>query len=198
MRKFCLAGITLSLLLLAGIAQAQEFDVGFGVNTMLAPSASTNSNGYATQSLKGGAYPVVGAYGIFHKHFGLGGEIAWKASQGLYQGYQPYRPLFFDFNGVYAKPVSKHIGVEAMAGIGAETIRFYQNYYTCNFVTCTNYSSSTHFLGHFGAGLKYYFYGNFYIRPEAHVYLINNNIEFSSPWAARVGASIGYTFRPIQ
>jgi hypothetical protein len=198
MRKLILAGSAAFLLLLVGAAQAQEFDVGFGVNTMLAPSASSASNGYASQSLNGGAYPVVGAYGLFKKHFGVGGEIAWKASQGLYQGYQPYRPLFFDFNGVYVRPVGKHLSAELMAGIGAETIRFYQQYYTCSFVSCTNYSSSTHFLGHFGAGVKYYFYGNFFIRPEAHIYLINNNIEFSSPWAARVGASIGYTFRPIQ
>jgi len=198
MRTLGLAGTSVLLLVLAGAAHAQQFDVGFGVNTILAPSASSASNGYATQSLKGGAYPVFGAYGLFKKHFGVGGEVAWKASQGLYQGYQPYRPLFFDFNGVYAPPVGKHLEAELMAGIGAETIRFYQQYYTCNFVTCTNYSSSTHFLGHFSAGLKYYFYGNFFIRPEAHIYLINNNVEFSSPWAARVGASIGYTFRALQ
>jgi hypothetical protein len=198
MKNTVQAGFIVLVFALAGTLQAQEFNVGFGVNTILAPSASSASNGYAAQSLTGGAYPVFSAYGLIKHSFGLGGEVAWKASQGLYQGYQPYRPLFFDFNAVYAPTVNKHFGPELMGGIGFETIRFYQQFYTCNFVSCTNYSSSTHFLGHFGMGLKYYFYGNFFIRPEAHVYLINNNVEFSSPFATRVGASIGYTFRPIQ
>ena len=81
------------------------------------------------------------------------------------------------------------------AGIGAESIRFYQNFYTCGYFSgCTNYTTSTHFMGHFGAGIRFYPFGNFFIRPEAHVYLIRNNIEFSSNYAVRYGASIGYTF----
>jgi hypothetical protein len=49
-------------------------------------------------------------------------------------------------------------------------------------------------MGHFGAGVKIYVHGNFFVRPEANFYLIRNNVEFSSAYATRVGASLGYTF----
>src|SRR5207249_10583498 len=52
-------------------------------------------------------------------------EIAWKGSRGLYAGFQPYRPLFYDLNGVFA-PRLKNIGAEVQAGIGWESLRFYQ------------------------------------------------------------------------
>jgi hypothetical protein len=34
-----------------------------------------------------------------------------------------------------------------------------------------------------------------FIRPEVHVYLVNNNVEFSGSRATRFGASLGYSFR---
>jgi hypothetical protein len=49
-------------------------------------------------------------------------------------------------------------------------------------------------MGHFGGGLRLYVWGNLFVRPEAHFYLIHNNTDFSGPWAARYGASIGYSF----
>jgi hypothetical protein len=49
-------------------------------------------------------------------------------------------------------------------------------------------------MGDFGAGLKFYPKGGFFIRPEAKVYLVTNNQLFSSSYATRFGASIGYTF----
>jgi hypothetical protein len=50
-------------------------------------------------------------------------------------------------------------------------------------------------MGDFGAGLKLYPTHNFFIRPEAKLYLVTNNQLFSSSYATRVGASIGYTFK---
>jgi hypothetical protein len=185
------------LLVVLPVAQAQQLDVAFGVGTMTAPSAETASQQYSPQSLTGGAYPVFSANVLLKKAFGVSGNIAWRGSQNLYAGYQPYRPLFYDINALYAPKLSKYFTAELMGGIGAESIRFYQNYYNCSyFGGCTNYTSSNHFMGHFGAGLRYYVHGNFFIRPEAHLYLINNNNEFSSPRATRFGISIGYSFRP--
>ena len=51
-------------------------------------------------------------------------------------------------------------------------------------------------MGHFGGGFRYYFHGHFFVRPEAHLYMIHNNLEFSSPYATRFGVSLGYTFAP--
>ena len=58
----------------------------------------------------------------------------------------------------------------------------------------TNYSSDKHFMGDFGAGIKFYPKGGFFVRPEAKLYLVNNNLNFSSARITRFGLSIGYTF----
>jgi hypothetical protein len=47
---------------------------------------------------------------------------------------------------------------------------------------------------HFGGGLRYYVYGNAFIRPEVHFYhILNNSDVFTNSNVIRVGASIGYT-----
>lgn len=47
-----------------------------------------------------------------------------------------------------------------------------------------------------GGGIRVYLYGNFFVRPEMRVYLVHNNVEFSSGHSrsVRYGVSIGYTF----
>lgn len=199
------------VLLAVGIAFGQSGDVAFGVGTVVAPSASSASGNYYPQSLGGGAFPVFSGDVIFFKHqFGISANVAWRASQGQYTTFQlfggtlqplaltPYRPIFYDFNGIWAPNHLKRVVPQLEAGIGAESIRFYQPFITCGSLGCTNYSSSNHFLGHFGGGMKLYVKGGFFVRPEAHVYLVHNNTEFSSGHAERVGLSIGYTFRPLE
>jgi len=181
---------------MCGTLHAQQFDVGFGVGTLTAPSASSANGNHAPVSLTGGAYPVFSADLLLKKQFGVGGELAWRGSQNLYAGFQPYRPLFYDFNGIYAPKLGKHAAAEVMAGIGWESLRFYQGFTTCGAISCTDFVSSNHFMGHVGGGLRYYFYGHFFVRPEAHLYMIHNNEEFSSGRAARFGVSLGYTFAP--
>ena len=177
-------------------AFAQQFDAAFGVGGVTAPSGTVTQGGSTTISQRGGAYPAFSADVLLKHNFGVGGELAWRASQNLYGGFQPYRPLFYDFNGIYAPKVGKHLQPEVMAGIGWESLRFYTPTFQCNFVSCTDYVSSNHFMGHFGAGIRYYVWGHLFIRPEAHLYLIHNNVEFPSSQAARFGMSIGYTFAP--
>lgn len=143
----------------------------------------------------GGTYlSVGGSYTPWHD-FGFGGEVSWRASQNLYLGYQPYRPIFYSANAVYAPKLGNHFGLQLLAGIGAESIRFYNNYYTCSYVAgCTNYTSSNHFMGVFGGGLKAYIHGGLFIRPEVRLYVIRNNEEFNSGTPVRAGVSIGYSF----
>jgi hypothetical protein len=182
---------------LASAAFAQQADVMFGVSTITSSYSNSASQTYPTIAEKGGAYPTFSAGVIFKRRIGFNGEVAWRAKQAIYGGYQPYRPIFYDFNGVFQPRFGKKFGADLMAGIGGESIRFYQNYYTCSyFGGCTNYVSSNHFMGHIGGGLRYYFWHSFFIRPEAHLYLIHNNFEFNSGNIARIGASIGYTLRP--
>ncbi len=195
MRK--LVVILFGTILMVLAANAQQFDVAVGAGSVTAPSAADATGDHSPQSVGGGTFLGFSGDYLFKRNFGIGGEISWRATQNSYAGILPFRPIFFDFNGVYAPPLGKHAAAELQAGIGAESVRFYQNFtVNCSQFTgtCTNYTSSNHFLGHFSAGIRYYVHGNFFIRPEAHLYLVNNNFEFSGARATRFGASIGYSF----
>jgi hypothetical protein len=176
-------------------AGAQQLDVAFGVRTVTAPAAEPSIDFVAPQSITGGAYPTFSADYLFLKNFGVGGEVSWRASRSVYAGFQPYRPIFYDFNAVFAPPLGKHAQAELQAGIGAESVRFYQPFFTCGFTGCTNYTSSNHFMGHFGGGVRFFVHGPIFIRPEAHLYLVHNNVEFSSSRAGSFGLSIGFSSR---
>jgi hypothetical protein len=194
LRKLSFIAVLVLPFLIQGTVHAQQFDAAFGVGTLTAPSASSASGDHQQVSLTGGAYPVFSADILLKKRFGVSGELAWRGSRNLYGGFQPYRPLFYDFNGIYAPKLSKYLTPELSAGIGFESLRFYQGFTTCGAISCTDFVSSNHFMGHFGAGLRYYFHGHFFVRPEADLYLIHNNQEFSSSRAARFGVSLGYSF----
>jgi hypothetical protein len=197
LKKLSLFLVLVVPILMAGTVHAQQqFDAAFGAGTILAPSASNANGDHAPVSLSGGTYPVFSADILLKHQFGISGELAWRASRNLYGGFAPERPLFYDFNGIYAPKLGKHAQAELEGGIGFESIRFYQGFTSCGSFSCTDFVSSNHFMGHFGAGFRYYIHGHIFVRPEAHLYLINNNQEFSSPVATRVGVSLGYTFGP--
>ena len=195
MRKLSLIAVLGLLFVIQTEAFGQQFDAAFGVGTLTAPSGTVANAGTTIISERGGAYPAFSADVLVKHNLGFGGELAWRASRNLYGGALPYRPLFYDFNGIYAPKLGKHLQAELMGGIGWESLRFYQPFTTCSF-TCTDFISSNHFMGHIGAGIRYYVWGHLFIRPEAHLYLIHNNVEFPSSQAARFGMSIGYTFAP--
>lgn len=175
-------------------------DVAFGVSTTTSPGPSAdivNSGSPYAPGIGGGTYLNFSGNFLLKHDFGVGGEISWRAAQNLYAGYQPYRPLFYDVHAVYAPKLSKNFGLELLAGIGAESVRFYTGIYTCSYFsgTCTNYESSNHFMGVFGGGLKIYpTGGNWFIRPEVRLYTVRNNVEFNSGRIVRSGISIGYSF----
>lgn len=177
-------------------ALAQQLDIAFGVNALTSPAATLSTSGQTLESIGGGTY--VGFSGdylfLFDRQFGVGSEVFWRASRANYGISQPYRPLFYDFNAVWAPRLGPHISPELVAGIGAESLRFYTPFETCSFVSCTNYVSSNHFMGNFGGGLRMYVHGGLFIRPEVKLYLVRNNVEFSSNHATRYGVSIGYSF----
>ena len=196
MKKLSLVVTASLLLMLTAAAHAQQMDFAFGISTISSPAYnSTASASYPPQSLTGGVYPSLSGDFLLRKHLGVMGEISWRGSQGLYNAYQPYRPIFWDFNGLYLRDLNRRVAAELSAGVGAESTRFYGNFLNCNYFNgCTNYQTSTHFMGQFGAGLKLYARGGLFVRPEVHFYLVNNNVEYTSSRVFRYGASIGYTF----
>lgn len=181
----------------SNLAEAQKIDIAFGLSTVDAPGASQgNGVDHAPVSLTGGTYPGFSGDVLFFHNLGIGGEVYWRATQAnnyAGQGFN-YRPLFYDINAVYAPKLASHTFLELVGGIGALSTRFYTGT-TCGIYSCTNYQSSNHFDADFGAGIKFYPAGGFFIRPEARLYLVNNNLDFSSPRATRFGLSIGYTFK---
>jgi hypothetical protein len=196
--------LVLAVFALVSAAHAQEFHGAFGFGTVKAPGASTDSNGVTVPSLSGGLYPSFSGIFLLKHHIGFGGEVSWRASRAIYGSSgsnfvfaAPYRPIFYDFNAVYGRNFGKKFGGDVMAGIGAESLRFYTPFFNCsNFTGCTNYQSSNHFAGHFGADIRYYFWGHAFIRPEAHYYVIHNNVEFNNNNVSRFAVSIGYSFMP--
>lgn len=199
MRKLSLFITFVSILLLAGALQAQEFDGAFGFGTVKAPAAG---NGFPSQS--GGLYPSFSGNVLFWHHLGVGGEVAWRARQTDYFtsfGIIPYRPLFYDFNAVYGR-TSKKVGGDVMAGIGGEDLRFYTGLNCGSFSGCTNYQSANHFAFHVGGDIRYYVWGHMFVRPEAHYYVIHNSGDFQGGQifnngnASRFAVSIGYSFMP--
>lgn len=195
MRRIPLLVLLSSMLVLASAANAQQLDAAFGFNTLKAPSnqAITSSTFYP-QSIGGGFFPSVSADYLWKNHLGVQGEVTWRGKDNVYAGYQPFRPILYDFNLMYAPYIGKKVELEGLAGFGGQSSRFYTPYYNCTFTGCTDYQSSNHLLGHLGAGVRLYVWNRFFVRPEAHFYFTHNNFEFNSSHAERYGVSIGYSF----
>jgi len=180
---------------LVSFAPAQQIDLAGGASTLWSPKPHTASQAFLPPAENGGTYAGASLQYFGEKRLGINIEGAFRAKQGLYNGYQFYRPIFYDVNAVYAHRLTTKMRGDLSAGAGGETLLFYQQT-TCNFSGgCRAYVNNTHFLLHFGAGLRYYVWKNFFVRPEAHYYFIPNNFEFNSDHVLRVGASIGHTFQ---
>jgi hypothetical protein len=192
LKKLSFLVVTFALVLMLGsAAHAQQFDLSFGVSGLVAPASTPT-----LQTIGGGAYPTFGLDFLFYHNLGVGFNAAFRASQNLYQGFQPFRPFFYDVDLVYGPPLGKHAQLELSAGIGAESVRFYTPFLTCGtFTGCTDFVSSNHFLGQFGGAIRLYATNRIFIRPEAHLYVVHNNFEFSGSHATRFGLSIGYSFK---
>lgn len=188
-------------------AQAQKIDVAFGISTIDAPGASACGsncgNPYAPQSLTGGAYPGFSGDVIFWHNLGFGAEVFWRGTtSNNYLDLTPpvgFRPVFYNFNAVYAAKLAPHIAVELVGGIGASDTHFSACNLSFGGSTCgggsSQFASSNHFDADFGGGLKLYVHGGLFVRPEGRFYIIHNETDYSANHAARIGASIGYTFK---
>lgn len=204
MRQYTFLAALLACIVMCSFAAAQQGDAMLGFGTMLAPRAAacapTTSFSFSSNlgfkcPERGGLYTNFSADIIFHKRMGLGFDASWR-SLGNFGGLgQAYRPIQFDINGIYQPRLTKKIGADLFGGIGWQTTRFYrfQQTYSC-FAFGACYTSNNHFLVDLGGGVRYYVWGNFFVRPEAHYYYVLNNTDvFTSSNIIRVAASIGYT-----
>jgi hypothetical protein len=198
LRRFVLASVC-TFVLFTTFAHAQDIqriDAIVGGSSLFASKFLSASQAYQPPAENGGIYPTFGVEAILENRLGVSAEGAIRFNRGTYNGYQPYRPMFFDVNGVFAPQVNKRISLDLMAGVGIETVLFYNEFGSCSSSNsfCRTNLNSSHFLIHLGGGPRYYFHGHFFVRPEAHYYFIRNNFEFHSDNLLRLGASIGYTW----
>lgn len=194
MRKLTLLASAWTVVLCIGFARAQQIDVAVGGSTLFSSKPTSASLAYLPPAEKGGNYPFVSAEAVFKNRFGVNVEGAFRYKQGLYNAYQRFRPVLYDANAVFAPSISDKMSADLMAGVGGETLLFYNQFASCRVATCPIYISSNHLLGHVGGGVRYYFLGNLFVRPEAHYYYVFRNKEFHSGNVLRLGASIGFTF----
>jgi hypothetical protein len=177
--------------LLGSAAQAQQFDLSFGVSGVTGAKSAP-----PLQTVGGGAYPNIGLDFLFFKNLGVGFDAAFRAKQNLYQGFQPFRPFFYNVDAVYAPSLGKRVQIDLRGGIGAESVRFYTATLQCStFGGCTNFVSSNHFLGHMAGGVRLYTWRNIFLEPKADLYVVHNNVEFTGSRATRFGVSIGWSLR---
>jgi hypothetical protein len=196
LRRFASFTFACMLLVYTGIACAQHVDVAVGGNTLWSSHNPSDAVGFLPPPIKGGVYPSATLQYIFPNRFGLNIEGSFRYNRTFYNGYQPYRPFLYDVNGVFAPRFTPKMSGDFMAGVGAQTVLFYNEFAGCGAVGggCRVNINSTHLLFHAGAGVRYYFWRNFFARPEAHWYYVVNNTQFHSDNVFRVGASVGYTF----
>lgn len=186
-----------ALLALCGFSRAQQIDFALGGSTLWSPKPLSASQAFLPPAENGGTFGGASLQYLTERRVGINIEGAFRAKQGLYNNYQYFRPILYDVNAVYAHRFAPKIRGDFMAGIGGETLIFYNQTSFCNYPGgCGTNVNDTHFLVHFGVGVRYYVWKTFFVRPEAHYYLIPNNYEFHSNHVFRVGASIGRTFGP--
>lgn len=183
-----------TLILFGNFAHAQQTDLALGGSTLYSFKSNSASQAYVPPPERGGTYPDASAEVILPNHFGFSAEGAFRYHQGLYDGYQRFRPILYDINGVFTHRVAAKTRADVLAGFGGESLIFYNQFASCQAGVCPTSVNSNHFLLHTGVGVRYSFWRHFFIRPEAHYYIILNNHEFHSDNVFRIGASIGYTF----
>ncbi len=202
MRRFLSLTSVCTVVVLAGIAGAQQINVAVGGSTLFSTKSNSASLAYPPPPERGGSYASVNAQIIFSNRFGFSAEVAARSKRDLYNSYQEYRPVLYDLNGVFAPRLPWRNGrmtADFMGGVGGQTSIFYNQFAVCgssNAGNCPIFVNSNHFLLHLSGDVRYYFFRHFFVRPEAHYYYIVNNSEFHTGNVLRLGASVGYTFGP--
>jgi hypothetical protein len=201
--QFAAASISF-LLIFAILAAAQpRYDAYFGMGT----ARDKSSQNYVdlldagTSSISPALNGTFGKFGgavMLKPSLGFGAEVLLRFRQGDYAG-AGYRPVFYDFNGIWTPSLGKYIMPEFQGGIGGLHMRFYDptfpyyDYYTGQYTTYVG--SSNHLQFHASAGLRIYIQPQVFLRPQVDYYWVRNNYWFKENGIPAYTLSIGYSFR---
>jgi hypothetical protein len=193
---FGLVFILILVLTSVSLAQVAQIDVAAGGSSMFSQKSNSSSEAFILPPLKGGVYPAFTLDARWKNRFGINAEGVFRYHHTFYDGYQEFRPIFYDINGTYTSRVNKKMSADFLGGAGGESLLFYNVFGGCITSTCSDHLSTTHFMLHAGFDLRYYFWQkrHWFVRPEAHFYRLIDNSQFSSGNILRLGASIGYSF----
>jgi len=184
-------------------AQVPQVNAYFGLGT-----ATDSSNGQSIDPLgtgvlsstpkMTGTFATVGGSLMLTSHFGAGAQFSWRPSTGNYAGVN-YRPMFYDFNGIWQPIKTKRIVPEIQAGIGGARVSFSANGQSCDqLVGCSNVNlgteSSSHFQTHLAAAARLYVTPRIFVRPAVDVHYVNNFFQFGNNWVPEYTLGVGYSF----
>jgi hypothetical protein len=196
--RFGIAVICVFVLFSAFACAEARLDAYFGLGTARVASESfTDSTGntYQTPAMDG----VFGTFGgaVFLKpSLGVGAQVSLRFRQGDYLGYQ-YRPIFYDFNGLWTPHLGKRVMPEFQAGFGGANLRFYDptspyyDYNTGKYSTLA--ATSNHLQLHAAAGLRIFVKEHIFIRPQVDYHWVRNMSEFARSSVPAYSVAIGFT-----
>jgi hypothetical protein len=179
--RFAIA-FSILLFFVCSFAGAQSrFDGYFGMGT--AQVGGTRFQGIPTPHM-GGVFGTIGGSLMLKPSYGFGAQVSFHFTQGDYAGLG-YRPIFYDFNGIYTLQKSKRVVPEFQAGFGGVSLRFYDptnpyiDYNTGRVSTFAG--SSNHFQLHAAAGLRFKVKSHIFVRPQLDYHWVPNlKNEFKS------------------
>ena len=200
--SFTAGAIGAALLLYSLPAMAQQANLYVGAGTVVDSSNGQAIDTFGTGNFVNtprltGLFMNVGGEFMMTNHFGAGAEINWRAGQGDYAGLN-YRPIFYDFNGIWQPIKAKRFVPEVQAGLGGVAVNFSQNQTLCDqFAGCNTFNlgseSSNHFQTHFGVAARIYATPHIFIRPAVDVHWVNNFFQFGSDWVPEYTIGLGYS-----
>jgi hypothetical protein len=206
MIKHTITAFAVGLGMLAGSLSAQvpQANVYFGLGT--ATDSSNNQSldplgigNFVNTPRLTGLFATVGGGLMLTNHFGAGAEVNWRAGKGDYAGID-YRPIFYDFNGIWQPVKTKRIVPEIQAGVGGVALRFSANTTSCvdPLVGCQNVNlgseSSSHFQVHGAGAVRLYVTPRLFLRPAVDVHYVNNFFQFGRNWVPEYSVGVGYSF----
>ena len=147
----------------------------------------------------GGVFGTFGGGFMLKPSLGVGAEMSLRFAQGDYYSGVGYRPIFYDFNGIWTPSFgTKRVMPEIQAGFGGLSLRFYSgpqqyNYYTGS---SSNFAGSfSHFQLHTGFGLRIYVKEHVFVRPQFDYHWVHGlSDQFKSDSVTAYTIAVGYSF----
>ncbi len=195
-------GLIFAMFILSSAASAQaRFDVYFGMGTQR--DSSTNQLvdllGTGNPMLTGpmdGVFGTLGGGLMLTPTFGAGAEVSFRFAQGDYAN-TGFRPIFYDFNGIWTPLGKSPIMPELQAGFGGVNLRFYggtqyYNYYTG---TYSNFAGSiNHLQLHASLGVRFYVKERLFLRPQFDYRWVRNlDDEFARQSVLGFSLAVGFS-----